>query len=324
MTAILNLDADGRDASTGGGADDDLARAWDGGNATPIADTAYEYQTFVRVHDSLGEAHDVSLIFDKSTVASSAYEFIVTCLPGEDQRAIFGATDEAKGMLARGLVTFDSGSGQISDIDLWQFTGTASGGDGEDLSAAANWTVQDEATDLSNGYFTFTPDFIAGNPMTVELDFGASYDGAAWVNDALSSTQFASASNTVFQSANGYATGELQALDVDTDGTLTGSFSNGQLLSFFRIALAKVTNVHGLNKEGGNLYSETGESGDMMTYEPGTNGMGSISPNSLEQSNVDIASEFVRMITTQRGFQANSKIITVTDQMLAELMNLKR
>ena len=57
---------------------------------------------------------------------------------------------------------------------------------------------------------------------------------------------------------------------------------------------------------------------------PGTNGLGSITPNSLEQSNVDIANEFVKMITTQRGFQANSKIITVTDQMLSELINLKR
>jgi flagellar hook protein FlgE len=75
---------------------------------------------------------------------------------------------------------------------------------------------------------------------------------------------------------------------------------------------------------GGNLYSETPESGIAMVNSPGTNGLGSIVSNALEQSNVDLAKEFVKMITTQRGFQANSKIITVTDQMMAELLNLKR
>jgi flagellar hook protein FlgE len=79
-----------------------------------------------------------------------------------------------------------------------------------------------------------------------------------------------------------------------------------------------------LYKVGSNLYRETRLSGDPITGKPGTNGLGSISPNSLEQSNIDIATEFVKMITTQRGFQANSKIITVTDQMLNELINLKR
>ena len=90
------------------------------------------------------------------------------------------------------------------------------------------------------------------------------------------------------------------------------------------MALAKFQNNQALFKVGGNLYRETRLSGDPTTSKPGTNGLGSISPNSLEQSNVDIATEFVKMITTQRGFQANSKIITVTDQMLAELINLKR
>jgi flagellar hook protein FlgE len=324
LSVIVNLDSDGADASTGGGLDDDLATAWDATGTAPILESAYEYQTTLKVYDSLGETHDISLYFDKSTVESSAYEFIVTCRPEEDQRAIFGATDEAKGMLARGLIKFNSGSGVVNDIDLWQFTGTGSTGDGVTLSDAANWTAQDEATDLANGYFTFTPTFIAGNNLNVELNFGAHYDGAAWANDSLSSTQFARASTTTFQSSNGFGAGELEGVNVDVDGILTGSYSNGELIPLFRVALAKVTNVHGLSKEGGNLFSETRESGDAVTYHPGTNGTGSISPNALEQSNVDIASEFVKMITTQRGFQANSKIITVTDQMLAELMNLKR
>jgi flagellar hook protein FlgE len=111
---------------------------------------------------------------------------------------------------------------------------------------------------------------------------------------------------------------------VDLDGVITGVYSNGQIIPLFRVALAKFQNFQGLYKEGNNLYRETRESGSPLTGTPGTNGLGSLSSNSLEQSNVDIATEFVKMITTQRAYQANSKMVTVTDQMLAELINLKR
>ena len=289
-----------------------------------MADTAYEYQTTIRAYDSLGSTHDVTIYFDKAD-AASAYEFIVTCNPAEDNSTIFGATGEAEGMLARGLVEFNSGSGVIENIDLWKFTGTGSGGDGIDLSAAGNWTQQDEASDLSNGYFTFSPVFLSGgSAQDIELNLGTRYDGSNWVNSSLSSSQYASASTTTFQSANGYGAGDLEGVNVDVDGVITGSYSNGQLIPLYRVGLAKFQNTQGLFKEGGNLYSETRQSGSAITNRPGTNGLGSIAPNALEQSNVDIANELVKMITTQRGFQANSKIITVTDQMLSELINIKR
>lgn len=320
VEVIVNLDSAGKNGS----ALDSLASAWDGTNPIPLADTAYEYQTTIRAYDSLGSTHDVTLYFDKAD-ALSAYEFIVTCNPAEDNRAIFGATGEAEGMLARGLLEFNSGSGVIENIDLWQFTGTGSGGDGIDLSAAANWTQQDEASDLSNGYFTFSPGFLSGGTtQDIELNLGSRYDGTNWVNTSLSSTQYASGSTTTFQSANGYGAGDLEGVNVDVDGVITGSYSNGQLIPLYRVGLAKFQNTQGLFKEGGNLYSETRQSGSAITNKPGTNGLGSIAPNALEQSNVDIANELVKMITTQRGFQANSKIITVTDQMLSELINIKR
>jgi len=105
---------------------------------------------------------------------------------------------------------------------------------------------------------------------------------------------------------------------------MVGHYSNGQILYLYRVGLAKFNNEQALNKVGGNLWAATRASGDAITGHPGENGLGSIAPNSLEQSNVDIASEFVKMITTQRGFQANSRIITTTDDMLQELINLKR
>jgi len=196
------------------------------------------------------------------------------------------------------------------------------------LGNSNNWDSQDPVTELTNGYFTFNADFLGGTgtDMDVQLDFGSSYNSSnsSWVNQSLSTTHYSSASTTTFQSATGYGAGDLQSISVATDGVITGQYSNGQVIALYRVALAKFQNSQGLYKEGGNLWRETRLSGDPITNKPGTNGLGMISPNSLEQSNVDIANEFVKMITTQRGFQANSKIITVTDQMLAELIQLKR
>jgi flagellar hook protein FlgE len=197
-----------------------------------------------------------------------------------------------------------------------------------DVKNSNCWDPKTEVADLTNGYFTFNADFLggAGTDLDVQLDFGAAYNSSnsSWVNDSLSTTHYSSASTTTFQSANGYGAGDLQSISVATDGVITGQYSNGQVIALYRVALAKFQNIQGLYKEGGNLWRETRLSGDPITNKPGTNGLGMISPNSLEQSNVDIANEFVKMITTQRGFQANSKIITVTDQMLAELIQLKR
>ena len=88
--------------------------------------------------------------------------------------------------------------------------------------------------------------------------------------------------------------------------------------------LAKFLNNYGLNLEGGNLYSETRDSGAAITNKPGENGLGTISPNSLEMSNVDISEEFVALITNQRGFQANSKTITTVDDMMSTVIQMKR
>jgi len=199
-----------------------------------------------------------------------------------------------------------------------------------DVNNSNCWDTKSEATHLTNGYFTFNVDFLGGTTTNtdknIQLDFGSVYNSSSssWVNDSLSTSQYSALSTTIFQSANGYGAGDIQSVTVGTDGVITGKYSNGQVVPLYRVALAKFQNDQGLSKEGGNLFKEALLSGNPVTSRPGTNGLGTILPNSLEQSNVDIATEFVKMITTQRGFQANSKIITVTDQMLAELINLKR
>jgi flagellar hook protein FlgE len=328
ITVVANLNLDAEDKATGGtGNDISLSELWDGNATTPIDESYYHYQTTFVVYDSLGSTHDVAIYYDKGDTAST-WEFIVTCNPDEDKRDIFdAATDAGYGMLGRGTIQFNADSGAMEGITFSRFIGNSGApvGDPDDLTDANCWDAQSTATDLTNGHFTLAPLFISGGTaMNVELDFGSSNDGTSWTNSSLSTTQYASASSTSFQSSNGYGAGDLQSLVVATDGVITGQYSNGEVIPLYRVALAKFQNVQGLYKEGGNLFTETRLSGSPITSGPGSSGLGSLSPNSLEQSNVDIANEFVKMITTQRGYQANSKIITVADQMLAELINLKR
>lgn len=125
-------------------------------------------------------------------------------------------------------------------------------------------------------------------------------------------------------SQNGYGYGDLTSWSVDSDGILSGVYSNGVTLPLYQIALYDFTNKQGLRREGGNLFSQTMASGDPSSAAAGTSGFGTINAQSLEGSNVDMSTEFVYMIATQRGFQSNSKMITTVDTMLDTVINMKR
>ena len=114
-------------------------------------------------------------------------------------------------------------------------------------------TAQAEATDLSNGYFTLAPTFISGNAMSMELNLGSAYDGTSWVNETISSTQYARTSTTSFQSATGYGAGDLRGVSIDGDGILTGAYSNRQSIPHFRVSLANCLSEPGRAGVGGEL-----------------------------------------------------------------------
>ena len=137
-------------------------------------------------------------------------------------------------------------------------------------------------------------------------------------------TGFSSPSSTTFQYQDGYTAGVLRGISVDEDGVVTAAYSNGQLTPTFRIALADFPSYEGLAKMGKNLYAESINSGQPMPGVAGNGRLGSITPSAIEMSNIDLAQEFVKMITTQRAFQANSRVITTSDEILAELINIKR
>ncbi|MCG8567096.1 MAG: flagellar hook-basal body complex protein [Desulfobacterales bacterium] len=196
------------------------------------------------------------------------------------------------------------------------------------IKGSTAWTKISKDQIQQTGYYSFSADFLGGEfgstENDIKLDIGTRYDGNNFINDSMSTTQFSKSSATVFQDADGYAAGDLQRVSVAADGVITGVYSNGQLIPLFRVGLAKFQNNFGLSNAGGNLFSETRESGGAITNKPGENGLGKISPNSLEMSNVDISEEFVSMITNQRGFQANSKTITTVDAMMQTVIQMKQ
>jgi len=136
-------------------------------------------------------------------------------------------------------------------------------------------------------------------------------------------TQYNSDSIVISQEQNGYGAGNLTGVDIDGEGIVIASYSNGEQVEIAQLVLGKFVNPNGLSLAGKNLYTETADSGAPRVGIPGAE-LGKVFTNSLEQSTVDMGAEFVRMITVQRGFQANSKIITTVDELLGELINLKR
>jgi flagellar hook protein FlgE len=134
---------------------------------------------------------------------------------------------------------------------------------------------------------------------------------------------YASASVVKSVSDNGYTSGVLKSLGVGNDGIISGFFTNGQTAELGQLILANFPDTSKL-KRIGNYFGATTESGAAIKNKPGSGGLGEIMSQSLESSNVDVAKEFISMITAQRAYQASSRIITTADQMLTELMNIKR
>jgi len=137
-------------------------------------------------------------------------------------------------------------------------------------------------------------------------------------------TQMAGDSTATAVSEDGLSPGELQKFSIGTDGVITGIFSNGMSRPLGRIALANFTNPQGLGQGGNNLLAESPNSGIAQIGQPAIGGMGKLMSGSVEASNVDLATEFANMIVAQRGFQANSRIITTSDQILQDLVQMKQ
>ena len=137
-------------------------------------------------------------------------------------------------------------------------------------------------------------------------------------------TSYASTSTTHAIEQDGYAEGQLTGLAISGEGILQGRYTNGTTRTIGQIAVAKFTNDQGLERVGGTLYVSTLDSGPPAVGAPGSGGRGSVAAGSLEQSNVNLSQEFINLMTYERGFQANTRTVHASDEMLQELVNLRR
>lgn len=210
--------------------------------------------------------------------------------------------------------------------NAWQWNAVVDGKD----SASGNTEIQASGTmtfDSTGALINLTSS--TGTVSGVSSGEVFNFGGGATPNQPIAInfqnfTQLASESATLFQSQDGFPAGALKALSVSQEGIISGIFTNGQIKPIAQLATAKFMSPTQLIKFGKNLYAESFESGHALIGTPNNSGLGRVISSALELSNVDLAEEFVRMISAQRGFQANSRIITTSDELMQELVNLKR
>ena len=168
--------------------------------------------------------------------------------------------------------------------------------------------------------FNFNKGAIAG--QAINFDFGSSIkEGGTGLDSA---TQFGSKSSVARHTSDGSSAATLASMSFNDDGVLTAVYDNGVQKNLGQVAIAKFENNEGLFKTGKNLFKETRKSGQAAMGKPGSDGRGEVLAKSIEQSNVDIANEFINLMAAQRNFQANTRTITTSDQMLQEVLNIKR
>ncbi|UOG48010.1 flagellar hook protein FlgE [Leptospira noguchii] len=180
--------------------------------------------------------------------------------------------------------------------------------------------VSDGVDSMNSGKLNAKVSFrIPGNPAI--QSFNLNLGEAGMVNGI---TQFSSDFTTKAEKQDGYTMGYLESFSIDNSGTITGVFSNGVRQPLARIATAVFNNPAGLDKAGDTMFAYSMNSGEPNIGEAGVQGRGKINAGLLEMSNVDLSDQFTDMIVTQRGFQANSRTITTSDQMIQEVLGLKR
>jgi len=219
---------------------------------------------------------------------------------------------DAMGSRDEMTITFTKASATDWDYAVTMASGAVVSGD----TGTLTFDNQGRLTAPPATPFVYTPASGAAN-VSIGIDFGS-----AGAIDGLS--QFAAPSTAVIQEQDGYTMGDLERFSIDLTGTITGAFTNGVTLTLGQVALADFNNPSGLVRTGDNMYAVSANSGSPVLGFAGGSSQSSITPGALEMSNVDLAQEFTSMITAQRGFQSNARVITTSDEMLQEVVQLKR
>ena len=259
------------------------------------------HTTKTTIYDDNGKTHTLEVTFKKLTENRWRWEaFLVEQNESGEDELVNIIPDPRSGE-----IEFD-GSGRISNAIA---DGGLRNGEGQ-----SNPNAEVEIT---------LPFSLNGQPNSVvRLNFGGGVGSGG--NSLLGVTQFASETTTKAVYQDGYTMGVLKNYSIASNGLVTGSYDNGVSLPIYRVALATFTNEQGLEKVGNTMFRATVNSGNANIDGAEVNGKGSIMSQYVEMSNVDLTEEFTHLIIAQRGFQANARTVTVSDQILEEVVNLKR
>ena len=249
------------------------------------------FSSTITTYDSLGNGHQITIFFNRvdreiptgATNEYNCYEFHISCPDGYDTTAVPPVVDGHIEAGETGKIYFDDNGSLVTE-------------EGAVVIGDALHQVQ-----------------ISFLGAMESQEIGINFDG---------STYYAADSAVKYQSQDGFSAGNLTSISVDDQGRILGIFSNGTSRTLAQVALARFENMNGLLRAGSNLFSETGVSGAPLVTKPTLSGTGTIISSALELSNVDLAQEFINLITSQRGFQANSRVIVTSDEIMEQLVNL--
>ena len=211
----------------------------------------------------------------------------------------------------------------------WEYHAVVSAADatgGAAYEATAGTLVFDSQGRLDSATVTTPPafNFVGGASQNQQITFNFGDPIADGGTGLQGTTQFGSDSNVYFQGQDGYSSAQLVDVSIDEFGRIAGKYDNGEIKYFYRLAVVNFNNLLGLSHEGNNMFAETPDSGNPIIGAAKEGGNGQILSGTLEMSNVELSEELVRMILTQRGFQANARAITTSDDMTVELINMKQ
>ena len=266
-------------------------------NLDATAATGATFTASVQVYDSLGAPHVLTVTYTKT--GSGAWNYQIT-VPGAEVNP--PPAGGAPAVLAAGALTFNA-SGQIATM-----TPTAP-------STGGGSAVPGPIADVTFAAPTWANGAAAGGNIVWDI---------VDANQAVSITGYSAPSSTSSKSQNGAPAGLVDSISVSAEGLIMATFGAGQTVAVAQLALANFNNPKGLVKLGANKFGESLAAGLPNVGVAGTGGRGTLIGAALEQSNVDIAQEFTQMILAQRGYQANSKSITVSDELLVDTLNIKR
>jgi flagellar hook protein FlgE len=260
-----------------------------GSSSLVDAGEAADFTTSTTIYDSLGVGHDLTILFERTGANEWSWRAVVDASEAYDSTgAAFASETGSAFEVSSGTLTFDS-------------NGTLTATTQTDTAATTTWT------------------FLGSSTPELTFDFGI--DSAGVETDG-SVSMGGGSSSLISVAQNGAMTGELSSLSVSEDGTVIGAYTNGEQVEIGRVAVATFSGQGGLERIGNALFRAGLGAGDPAIGVAGTGGRGSISGNALEKSNVDLEGEFVSMITAQRSYQANSKVISTANDTLQTLLQL--